>query len=107
MIIFLKSNLDLQTFSNENRPKSAFPHSKTNGLAMTGSSVAWKLLKRNSVRPEETMMNQLLEDYKKESRAYVLNPKYASPTSLPLYFYFGYQLLQESKLLMDSGRVSK
>ncbi|XP_056002346.1 transient receptor potential cation channel subfamily M member 2-like isoform X2 [Ostrea edulis] len=96
---------NLQTFSNENRPKSAFPHSKTNGLAMTGSSVAWKLLKRNSVRPEETMMNQLLEDYKKESRAYVLNPKYASPTSLPLYFYFGYQLLQESKLLMDSGHT--
>lgn len=72
---------------------------------MAGSSVAWKLVKRNSVQPEQKKMMQLLGDYKKESRAYVLNPKFASPTSLPLYFYFGYQLLQESNLLMRSGRV--
>jgi hypothetical protein len=78
-----------------------------NGLTMTHSSVAWKLLKRNVVKPEEKTMTQLLEDYRKGSRAYVLNPKYASPTSLPLYFYFGYQFLQESKLLKKSGHVSK
>ena len=35
----------------------------------------------------------------------VLNPKFTSPTSLPLYFYFGYQLLQESDLLQKFGHV--
>ncbi|XP_056002348.1 uncharacterized protein LOC125661864 isoform X2 [Ostrea edulis] len=95
----------LQSPSIETRPKTAFPNPKANGLVMAGSSVAWKLVKRNSVQPEQKKMMQLLGDYKKESRAYVLNPKFASPTSLPLYFYFGYQLLQESNLLMRSGRI--
>ncbi|XP_061190896.1 transient receptor potential cation channel subfamily M member 8-like [Saccostrea echinata] len=87
------------------RPKTAIPHSQKNGLAFTGSSLAWKLLRRNSVRPEENIMNQLLGDYKEESRVYVLNPKYTSPASLPLYFYFGFQLLQESGLLKQSGHI--
>lgn len=40
-----------------------------------------------------------------ESRPYVLNPKYSTPTSLPLYFYFGYQILQESNLMEACGPV--
>lgn len=42
-----------------------------------------------------------------KSRPHVLNPKFSTPTSLPLYFYFVYQLLQESKRLEDCGPVSK
>ncbi|XP_056002332.1 uncharacterized protein LOC130049150 isoform X2 [Ostrea edulis] len=90
---------------NEDTSKTGSSHHKINDLAMTCSSVAQKLVKRNSVSPEGNTMEQLLKDYKMESRAYVLNPKYASPTSLPLYFYFGYQLLQESRTLMDNGRI--
>lgn len=83
-----------------NRSKSAI-----NAHTIKGTSLAWKLLRRNSVRPEEKNMKQLLEAFKKKSRQYVLNPKYSTPTSLPLYFYFGYQLLQESELMKKCGHV--
>ncbi|XP_078329891.1 transient receptor potential cation channel subfamily M member 2-like [Crassostrea virginica] len=79
--------------------------SLVNTLAIAGSSVAWKLLKRKVIRPEVRAINQLLEGYKDESRSYVLNPKYTSPASLPLYFYFGYQLLHESKHMKASGHI--
>lgn len=42
----------------------------------------------------------------KESRPFILNPMYSTPTSLPLYFFFGYQLLQESDLMKRCGPVS-
>ncbi|XP_062596063.1 transient receptor potential cation channel subfamily M member-like 2 [Saccostrea cucullata] len=87
------------------RPRTAVPHLQKNGLALTGSSLASKLLRRNSVRPEENILNQLLGEYKEESRVYVLNPKYTSPASLPLYFYFGFQLLQESGFFKQSGHI--
>lgn len=88
------------------RPKTAFPHSQTNGTTIKGSSLAWKLLRRNSVNPEKKVIDQILGGFKLESRPYVLNPKYSTPTSLPLYFYFGYQILQESNLMEDCGPVS-
>lgn len=80
-------------------------NSAINAHTIKGTSLAWKLLRRNSVRPEEKNMKQLLEAFKKKSRPYVLNPKYSTPTSLPLYFYFGYQLLQESELMKKCGHV--
>ena len=58
---------------------------------------------KNSDKPD---INKILEEYKKESRPYVLKPKYTSPSSLPLYFYFGYQLLQEQAAMEKSGHVS-
>ncbi|XP_056002354.1 transient receptor potential cation channel subfamily M member 2-like isoform X2 [Ostrea edulis] len=93
------------TTEDTSQPNTSCPILKMNGLKMAKSSVAWELLNNNSVKLEENTMNRLLEDYKKESRSYVLSPKYASPTSLPLYFYFGYQLLQELKLLPKSGHI--
>uniref|UniRef100_K1QH82 Transient receptor potential cation channel subfamily M member 8 n=1 Tax=Magallana gigas TaxID=29159 RepID=K1QH82_MAGGI len=87
------------------RPKTAIPHSQTNGTTIKGSSLAWKLLRRNSVNPEKKIIDQILGGFKLESRPYVLNPKFSTPTSLPLYFYFGYQLLQESDLLEECGPV--
>lgn len=59
---------------------------------------------KNLIGPDT--MDQILEEYKKASRPYVLKPKYTSPTSLPLYFYFGYQLLQELEAMKQSGHVS-
>lgn len=80
-------------------------HEEVNEKACKGSSLAWKLLRRNFVSPEEKIIHQVLEGFK-ESKPYILNPKYSTPTSLPLYFYFGYQLLQESELTEECGPVS-
>lgn len=67
----------------------------------TGSTIS----KRFSFNKEDKLTNQSLKGYEKDFRPYVLNPKYSCPTSLPLYFYFGYQLLQEKKQMKDCGPV--
>lgn len=104
--ILQRDSNDLESGNSiDQRPKTAFPHSKTNGTTIKGSSLAWKLLRRNSVNPEKKVIDQILGGFKLESRPYVLNPKYSTPTSLPLYFYFGYQILQESNLMEDCGPV--
>ena len=72
---------------------------------ITGSTITWRLLRKNSIKPEEKTIHEFLEEYQKEPRPGILNPKFTSPTSLPLYFYFGYQLLQESDLLQKCGHV--
>lgn len=74
---------------------------------LTGFSLTWKFLLKNSVSPETKFPKKSREDFKMESRPYVLNPKYSTPTSLPLYFYFVYQLLQETERLEECGPVSK
>lgn len=80
--------------------KNAY-HSGSNGSKIKVRSVASKVMKL-----DKHNMDQMLEEYKKESRPYVLKPKYTSPTSLPLYFFFGYQLLQERNAMKKSGHVS-
>ncbi|XP_056021813.1 uncharacterized protein LOC125651630 [Ostrea edulis] len=87
----------------ENSRDDSEDSSQENYVA-TPSVVKVKILRRNSVSPEPTEVDRVLKCYK-ESRPYVLNPKYASPTSLPLYFYFGYQLLQEIRILDQCGHV--
>lgn len=79
--------------------------SNSNRLRIKGFSLTWKVLRRNSIRPEDEIIEQILKGFKKESKTYVLNPKYSTPTSLPLYFYFGYQLFQESKCFEECGPV--
>lgn len=66
---------------------------------MTGSTIATKFSCNKKIKP------QSLEGYEKDFRPYVLNPKYSCPTSLPLYFYFGYQLLQETEQMKECGPV--
>ncbi|XP_061190940.1 transient receptor potential cation channel subfamily M member 2-like [Saccostrea echinata] len=39
------------------------------------------------------------------TEGYVVDSKFTSPPSLPLYFYVGYQVLQEHKLLMECGHI--
>lgn len=41
-----------------------------------------------------------------EIRQYVFNPQFLTPTSLPLSFFFGYQILHEMKEWKKSGHVS-
>lgn len=67
-------------------------------------SLARKLLRTNSVGTE--FIIPLFDEFK-ESRPFILTPMYSTPTSLPLYFFFGYQLLQEkSDLMKICGPVS-
>lgn len=36
-----------------------------------------------------------------------LNEKYLGPSTLPLYFYFGHQVLEEMGLIKECGPVKK
>nr|XP_034320574.1 transient receptor potential cation channel subfamily M member 2-like isoform X2 [Crassostrea gigas] len=75
-------------------------NSDTDVKNLKKNSIASRLLRTNFVGPQ--LIPQLiipLFDEIKESRPFILNPKYSTPTSLPLYFFFGYQLLQESDQL--------
>lgn len=92
--------------SKKNTPRAQKENQKPSiiGFDIAGAAIIWKWYGKNSIKPE--LINQILEGYKHEARPYVLNPKHTSPTSLPLYFYFGYQLLQESKQMQQSGHVS-
>nr|XP_022311261.1 uncharacterized protein LOC111116555 [Crassostrea virginica] len=94
-----------QNTGNSSEQKTTTEDAYADRASLTWSSITWKLLSKNSISPEEDTIHELLEGYKKESRPGVLNPKFTSPTSLPLYFYFGYQLLQESDLLQKCGHI--
>lgn len=69
------------------------------------ASVPMNLIKK-SIHPVEIVLKRMLKRFKIKSKPCVINPKYSKPTSLPLYFYFGYQLLQESKCLDECAPVS-
>lgn len=71
------------------------------GPPFKGLSLTNKFLEKNSnsVKKEDKV-------FEGSNRVHVLNPKYSTPTSLPLYFYFVYQILQEKKELDQLGPVS-
>lgn len=69
------------------------------------ASVTMNLIKK-SIHPVKIVLKRMLKRFKIKSKPCVINPKYSKPTSLPLYFYFGYQLLQESKCLDECAPVS-
>lgn len=50
--------------------------------------------------------NTLVKGFKCGSRPYVFNPKYCSSTTLPLYFYYGYQIWQGLEKKEKCGQVS-
>lgn len=77
----------------------------TDNQTIKDTSLAWNFLRKNSISPTEKTIYELLEGFKKDIRPYVLNPKFSAPTSLPLYFFFGYQLFQESESLERCGPV--
>lgn len=77
----------------------------TDNQTIKDISLAWNFLRKNSISPTEQTIYELLEGFKKDIRPYVLNPKFSAPTSLPLYFFFGYQLFQESESLERCGPV--
>lgn len=56
--------------------------------------------------PKNIDENTLVKGFKFGSRPYVFNPKYCTSTTLPLYFYFGYQIWQASQKKKKCGQVS-
>lgn len=66
----------------------------------------WKTLNgKNLVSPETVMKN----DHDTRStgfKQYVFNPQFSTPTSLPLSFFVGYQILHEKKEWKQHGDVS-
>lgn len=70
-------------------------------------SVTLNFISKKSIHPVENVLKRMMKSFKKQSKPCVINPKYSKPTSLPLYFYFGYQLLQESKCLDECAPVSQ
>lgn len=56
--------------------------------------------------PKNIDENTLVKGFKFGSRPYVFNPKYCTSTTLPLYFYFGYQIWQTSQRNEKCGQVS-
>ncbi|XP_062621660.1 transient receptor potential cation channel subfamily M member 2-like [Saccostrea cucullata] len=78
---------------------------RSNGSVHIGTTVfGGQLRKSNAVMPEREEIEKLFSQHR-ESRAYVLDTKFSSPTSLPLYFYFEYQFLQELGKLKEYGHM--
>ncbi|XP_048749949.2 transient receptor potential cation channel subfamily M member 2-like isoform X2 [Ostrea edulis] len=68
------------------------------------SSIGRTMLNPDSVTPQENQMAKVLKKYK-NPRTNVLKSTIFTPSSLPLYFYFGYQFLQECNLLQSCGHI--
>ena len=103
MICIVNSGIELHTkqFTEENT------HGKdsADNSVINGSSITEEQLNNNSMKLEEITLKELIEKYKKQPRRNVLNPSFTSPTSLPLYFYIGYQLLEKSSQWQECGHV--
>lgn len=91
-----QGNEETETTSDESGQQSSEYGPPFKGLSLTN-----KFLQKNSssVKPEDKV-------FEGSNRVHVLNPKYSTPTSLPLYFYFVYQILQETKGFKLLGPVS-
>ncbi|XP_061190927.1 transient receptor potential cation channel subfamily M member 2-like [Saccostrea echinata] len=94
----MKSHSELQAVRT-------LPFLQSNGYVQIGATVSGgQICKSNAILPKEEEINKVFSQHR-ESRAYVLDTKYSSPTSLPLYFYFEYQFLQELKKLKEYGHM--
>lgn len=105
--IIVRITICIISFKETHKTKDSLPGKSSSFFpdcdpTLKGFSLTLKFLQKNSVSPEERMF----EGFNMESRIHILNPKYSTPTSLPLYFFFVYQLLQESKNLEKFGPVS-
>uniref|UniRef100_A0A8W8NQX3 TRPM SLOG domain-containing protein n=1 Tax=Magallana gigas TaxID=29159 RepID=A0A8W8NQX3_MAGGI len=71
------------------------------------NSLAFKFLLRTTINPTKETVYQLLEEFKQLSMPCALNEKHLGPTSLPLYFNVGLQLLEEMGLIQECGPALK
>lgn len=104
-VLFYIVNLGIALHTKQFTEETTKEKDSADSSVVNVSSITGKQLKDNSRKLEETTLKELIEKYKKQPRRNVLNPSFASPTSLPLYFYFGYQLLEESTQWQECGHV--
>lgn len=93
-------------FSETNKQGNTRPKDSKNLTvfhSLRGNSIGGAPLLNNSIESV-----QLLRGLQSKTRPFVLNPKLSTSTSLPLYFFLGYQILQENKELMKCcGKVRR
>lgn len=65
-----------------------------------GNSLAGKRLYNDVIDPDK-----VLKGFQWRSRPHVFSQKLCNATTLPLYFYWGYQILQEQNLMKQCGHV--
>lgn len=109
LFVELKVALLILEFLHKEGKKTKVNHKQvnSNGIA-TGKKAP--LQRRNTksinvVIPEQEKKNDPHEEHI-EFRQYVFNPQFSTPTSLPISFFFGYQILHEMKEWEQRGHVS-
>lgn len=76
------------------------PINQTVYQTFRGNSLAGKRLHNDVIDPDK-----VLKGFQWRSRPHVFSPKLCNATTLPLYFYLGYQILQEQHLMKQCGHV--
>lgn len=109
LFVELKVALLILEFLRKEEKKTKVNHMQVN---LNGNATGKKapLLRRNTksinvVIPEQEKKNNPHEEHI-EFRQYVFNPQFSTPTSLPVSFFFGYQILHELKEWEKRGHVS-
>lgn len=100
--IFQKNNYD--SMNKENRKTGGNPiqvHRNVNSTGKKAPSQRKNTKSINVVGPETKKKDVIQEEF----RQYVFNPQFSTPTSLPLSFYFGYQILHERNELGLRGHT--
>lgn len=88
---------DIRDSKKRKKTETADPVDQTMNQNLNGNSIGGAPLLDNSIQS-----SQLLKGLKSKTRPFVLHPELSTSTSLPLYFFLGYQILQEDKDLMES-----
>lgn len=109
LFVELKVALLILEFLRKEEKKTKVNHMQVN---LNGNATGKKapLLRRNTksinvVIPEQEKKINPNEEHI-EFRQYVFNPQFSTPTSLPVSFFFGYQILHELKEWEKRGHVS-
>lgn len=75
--------------------------------SLNHSKLAKNIPKASKGIKEPREFRELREKLKWKTKTYILSPEFCSATSLPLYFFFGYQILQKYNIMERCGDVSR
>lgn len=92
----------IDSMSKENENTEGNPMQVHMNVNTTGKKASLPKKSINAVSPETEEKNVVQEEF----RQYVFNPQFLTPTSLPVSFFIGYQILHERKELGQRGHVS-
>lgn len=97
-----KCVLLIDSMNKENRKTEGNPIQVHRNVNSKGKKAPLHRKSINVVGPETEKKDVIQEEF----RQYVFNPQFSTPTSLPLSFFFGYQILHEMNELGLRGHVS-